>query len=273
MNTSPLNIWFKESPLAALVLPGLFVLGCILYYGGIWFFRMRVGGRRMAAVAKEFGGTYRPDYNQTATKALPQFEGTQLRLARGAYNVVKAEWSLHDRPCTVWMGDAGNQWNSDALVQAVGGEIFASFIAVQCPFPKIHRAVILDRGLRSDEHFERVGYAVDLWESIQTYSEREGLLHMKLDLPDLDDIYDFRVDSPYAFHAMFNRRSINMLDARPGHIWIKDDIIMLECGDRVWSASEFIARAQWLRDFIEAWDDAANPDAHDEELIKPRSLF
>jgi hypothetical protein len=70
---------------------------------------------------------------------------------------------------------------------------------------------------------------------------------------------------------MINRRTEPMLGDHPGHIWIKDGVLLLECGDRAWTRDAFLARAGWLRDFMERWEIGAAPDAED-EMVKPRFL-
>lgn len=239
-----------------LILPCAFIAFCVLYYGGIWLYRMRVRGGRMAAVGKVLGGRHMRGHDGATSKAIPQFQGSQLRLARAAYNTVQLEWPLHGEARRVWMGDAGNQWNGDALLKAVGGEIVAGFIAVEVPM--VRDAVIRDNERRADEQLSRAvgrgGMTVNLWEMLQEHGERSGLLRVRTGDSALDKAFDFWMESPAAFSAMINRKTEPMLRDHPGHIWVKNGVLLLEAGDRVWSREDFVSRAEWLRDFVERWE-------------------
>jgi hypothetical protein len=249
-----------------LILPVGFVMLCVAWYGGIWFYRMRMRSGRMKRVVQAMGGTFTAGCDRRATESIPQFEGTQLRLARAAYNTVETEWVLHGRACRVWMGDAGNQFNRDPLVQAVGGDIVAGFIAVESPVAQVREAVFIHKDMRASEQVGRLrrmpwgrggGAVVNLVEMLQDFAARRGLTRLKTGDAGVDRDYAIYADSVMSMSIMVNTASTSSLKGRwGGHLWIKDGVVLMESGDRVWSADEFIDSAHWLREFLERWDPA-----------------
>ncbi len=243
------------------IVPVALLLGFGGYYAGIWFFRMRLRGRRMEVVARELGGTFRSGLDQRATDATPQLQGTQLRLAQSAYNTVTLAWNLLGKECRVWMGDAGTQFLRDPLVSAVGGDHVSGFIAVESPLPLVRNAFIIDLAYRADQRRGRLqargsgGAIENIAESFRDRITHAGLVRVRTGRPEFDSEFGVWADCLPAAQAVLNRSTIDMLmGGRPGHLWIKDGVVFLHGGSGAWSAELFLDAAEWLREFLLSWD-------------------
>lgn len=240
------------------ILPAGFILLCIGYYGGLWYYRMRIRGRRLASVARELGGVYKAGLDRTTTNAVPQLEGSQLRLARSAYNTAVCE--IDGR--RVWMGDSGTQLLRDPLVSAIGGDTTASFVAVESP--RVRNAVIIDLAFRAEQQRARLrihgaaGAIRNFGEALLDMATRRGMAVMKSGDRLFDREFKVAAETSVGGDAILNPRAMAMLmESRPGHIWIKDGVAMLDCGTYAWAGSEFVAKARWLCAYVQAVEEFA----------------
>lgn len=247
-------------PPVAFILPGILILFWILWYGGMWYFRVKRPRGMMMALADRLGGHFSAGLVSRVSRRIPQFESAQLRLAREAYNVIELTRPIRGEACTIWLGHAGNQFGNDPLIKAVGGEIHAGFIAVVLPASLTGDAVVSDRLLRRAELRRLLPYGrrrggVIVWEMLQEWSERRGLI------PGITG--DAAFDDRFRVHAV-NEEVVTRivgssvrrlwLNRSPGNIWIMERTLLLEAGDTQWSTEMFVRRLEFIQELVSSWD-------------------
>lgn len=239
-------------------------IGLIVGFGGwwliLWYYRMRVRGKRMLKVAAAVGSTAHLGVDERTTRAIPHFEGTQLRHARSAYNTVSFTRHINGQAVPFWIGDCSEQFLRDGVNEAIGGGWMESFIAAPSTHPVLRNVMIIDQRLKAEQRRVRIRHrggdaaiAIAI-EALLEYANLRGMKRIRTGDAAFDADFTLMADLPGAVLNVLPGEALPLImEHRPGHIWILDGAVLI-LGGWVWTASECLAYAEWLAEFLRCID-------------------